>query len=128
MSETSHPNYLLSSQLRSLRSEQITHAHQIGMVVGELRSLRELVHHLLQRLTHPGPPPSSASPPPSPTPGTPASSPKADLGKLAKDLGERVHLASQIFGLIKGLIIIGPWVVAAWKWVLPYLWRLVPGF
>lgn len=136
MSTTSPPDCQISSQLRSLRSEQIAHALHLGMLGGRLESIERLLHSLIPYLTRQPGPPSSSAPNPSPTPGLPSSILKPDLMKQVKALGELVRLLSMGTGVIKGAIgllgLILPSLLlaatAVWKLLSPYLSRLLLGF
>ena len=136
MSTTPPPDCQITSQLRSLRSElrfeQIKIAMDVGMVAGELRSLRDLVHQYL--LTHPGPPSSSG-----PTPGAPPSPPSSDLMKRVRDLGGLVARGIRLANLMRNVwgfwTLVAPMILLAagtvWKLAAPWLqwaWRLAAGW
>ena len=142
---TAHPdpNWLPTSQLRSMHCTLLAHSEKIGHQAGRLESIERLLHHLVashvaSHLPRPGPP-SSSDPSPYPTPGTPSSSPSSNpIGPTVKALGERVARLIKIAGLIKGAwgfwTIIAPsllWAAtAAWKLISPWLrwlWQLAVG-
>ena len=134
---TAHPdpNWLPTSQLRSMHCLLLAHSEKIGHQAGRLESIERLLHHLVashvaSHLPRPGPP-SSSDPSPYPTPGTPSSSPSSSPTKPARDLGDWVRLLSMGFGLAKAAWAALPflWIAAktAWRLAWPYLSRLAFG-
>ena len=134
MRTTSDLDSLLTLRLRSLRCEQRALLERVAT------HDRLLYQIILPAMTHPGPPPSSASqPPPSPTTGTPSSTPSSDLLKRAKDLGGLVVRAIRLANLIKNVwgfwTLVAPVLLLAagtvWKLAAPWLqwvWRLAAGW
>lgn len=121
MSETYH-EFLTSSQMRSLRAEQLVQRERLGEVIGRLASLESLLHSFLRHPTSTGAQPSSASP--TSIPGTPGSTLKSRMS----DLSEWARLASLIVGICKFMGLAIPAIMlgaaAVWRWLLPYLSRL----
>lgn len=142
-------HHWLTSQLQSMHCSQLAHSEKLGRLAGEISSLRqtvagelkasqELVHRLLDHMSHRGPtpspgsttPPPSPSPTPPPTPGTPSL--WTILTKLAEDLGGLVHISTMVVSFIRYTWLIVPfmWLTmkAAWAWGWPLLLRLLSGF
>ena len=111
--------HTLRCELKALRAQAAVHDRLLYQVI-------------LPAMTRHGPP-SSSDPSPYPTPGTPSSAPSSSrIARTVKGLGEWVRPLSAIAGALKAISLITPWLIlaatAAWKWALPYLSRLVPGF